>query len=472
MSVSPDPDKAPVRRRRKKKEGRRDVISSDQARREQKAAIREFGDMDDPRKEFQRWPEILRDAQEKFIERSKMLGSSEEVKSEEAFYSMVNQIVTEKYPEIRQIELPRLTELLRSNLFGYGVLEEYMRIDNLEELYFNRFDQGFFIAGGRKYRISDTVFYSSEDMRAFLDRVATENGLELNLQKPILDAALADGSRINASIEPIAVDGADFIIRKHRDIPFTLESMIENGVLGPELADDLRIWVQSGLNVIVSGGTASGKTSFLNTIGKTFIPSSDRVLVLENRKELQLETEDCKYFQTREDPTVPGERDITLEVLVRATLRKRPQRIIIGEVRGPEAYYALEAWNTGHEGSLCTVHSNSAVEAIARLESLASRAGQIDSVGIRRLLAGAVDIVIQLQMDPASGKRVVREVLQVLHPFKCDPSVDMQELAESDNWQEIRDEISSLYLYRSFAPGQPAERVEKIVPIVGRGPRE
>lgn len=467
------PDSKPVRRRRQREQsGSRDVISSREARREKEEIIQSFKELDDPRKEFARWPDILRDAQDMFIEKSKLLGSPDEVKKNEVFYGMINQIVTEKYPEIRQIELPRLTELLRANLFGYGVLEDYMRIDNLEELYFNRYDQGFFIAGGVKYRIQDTVFYSPEDMRAFLDRVATENGLDLNLQKPILDAALTDGSRINASIEPIAVDGSDFIIRKHRSIPFTLESLIEGKVLSPELAEDLRGWVQKGLNIIVSGGTASGKTSFLNTIGKTFIPQSDRVLILENRKELQIETEDCKYFQTREDATNPGsgDRDITLEVLVRATLRKRPQRIIVGEVRGPEAYYALEAWNTGHEGSLCTVHANSAVEAVSRLESLASRAGQVDGTGIRRLLAGAVDIIIQLQMDPESGRRAVREVVQVLHPFKCRPDVDLKKLSESPNWQQIREEVSCVYLYRAPHPGAEAERADDYVPIVGRGP--
>lgn len=464
------------RRRRVPGSTSSDIVSTSEATPEDLSAISDFETVADPRDAFANWEKILQDVQNEFIEQSSLLGDPSRVREEEFFYNMAYRVISENYPEVQPIEMPDLINLLRSNLFGYGVLESYMKIEGLEELYFNRYDQGFFIANGQKYRIQERVFYSPEDMRSFLERVATENGLELNLQKPILDAALTDGSRINASIEPIAVDGADFIIRKHREIPFNLENMLSSGVLSKELAEDLRSWVAGGLNIIVSGGTASGKTSFLNMIGKSFIPPSDRVLVLENRKELQIQTEDCKYFQTREDPTNPGHKDneITLEVLVRATLRKRPRRIIVGEIRGAEAYYALEAWNTGHEGSLCTIHANSGIEALARLESLASRAGQVDHSGVRRLIGSSVDIIIQLHMDE-QGKRMVREVVQVLHPYKYrndDPFISsrVEELREGPYWQEIRDDVVALQLYRSPGRGQPAVRVSEIVPIIGRGP--
>ena len=430
-----------------------------------------------PEDEFERWTEILQSVQAAFIHRSKA-SSAAAVRDPDVFYGLVNDIVTHSHPEVQPIDIPRVVELLRAHMFGYGGLEDYMRIEGLEELYFNRHDEGFFIARGKKYRITETIFKSPEQLRAFLDRVASENGLELNLQRPILDAALSDGSRLNASIEPIAIDGADFIIRKHRDIPFTLEKLIADGMFSRELAEDLSSWVRGGLNIIVSGGTASGKTSFLNTIGKSFIPASDRVLILENRKELQIATDDCKYFQTREDPTQPGagDNDITLAVLVRATLRKRPRRIIIGEVRGSEAYDALDAWNTGHEGSLCTIHANSAVEAVARLESLAGRAGQLDPVGVRRLIGGAVDIIVQLDLDETTGKRAVTEVIQVLHEFKFNRSdreiVDrVNEMHRGGKWQQIRDEISFQQLYARQGKGQSASRVNSLLPIVGRGPQ-
>ena len=470
-------DNLPTRRRRRLSETQSsDIVSADEVTPNDLSAISDLETVKDPRDAFVNWEKILKDVQDEFIEQSSLHGDPARVREEEFFYNMSYRVISNNYPEVQPIEIPELIGLLRSNLFGYGVLESYMQIDGLEELYFNRYDQGFFIANGQKYRIQERVFYSAEDMRSFLERVATENGLEINLQRPILDAALSDGSRINASIEPIAVDGADFIIRKHREIPFTLENMLSSGVLTKELAEDLRSWVLGGLNIIVSGGTAPGKTSLLNMIGKSFIPSSDRVLVLENSKELQIRTEDCKYFQTREDPTNPGHKDneITLEVLVRATLRKRPRRIIVGEIRGAEAYYALEAWNTGHEGSLCTVHANSGIEALARLESLASRAGQVDAQGVRRLIGSSVDIIIQLQMDER-GKRTVREVVQVLHPYKYrtdDPLLvsRVEELQQGPYWQELRDGTVALQLYQSAGRGQPAVKVNDLVPIIGRGP--
>lgn len=479
MSES-SPENLPARRRRPalavEEEGGGQIITAQQAEELTREAIDGARPLGHPDDEFERWPEILQSVQNTFVHRSKG-SSSAAVRDPDVFYEMVNEIVTHNHPEVQPIDIPRLVELLRAHMFGYGALEDYMRIEGLEELYFNRYDQGFFIARGKKYRITETIFNSPEKMRAFLDRVASENGLELNLQRPILDAALTDGSRLSASIEPIAIDGADFIIRKHRDIPFTLEKLIDDGMFSEELSRDLHGWVRDGLNIIVSGGTASGKTSFLNTIGKSYIPSSDRILVLENRKELQIETDDCKYFQTREDPTRPGsgEGDITLAVLVRATLRKRPRRIIIGEVRGSEAYDALDAWNTGHEGSLCTIHANSAVEAIARLESLAGRAGQLDPTGVRRLIGGAVDIVVQLNLDESTGKRSVTEVIQVLHEFKFNRSDKeiverVNEMRRNGDWQQIRDEIAFQQLYARREKGGPARPVNKFLPILGRGP--
>jgi Flp pilus assembly CpaF family ATPase len=453
----------------------KDIVTEEDAKRFQEAGVSEARALGGPEEQFERWQEIIKQVKAEFIRRSKGSGEAA-IREENAFYEMVSEIIMRSFPEIPPIELPRLVDLLRSHLFGYGNLEKYMAIDDLEEIYFNRYDQGFFIAGGTKYKIKDHIFQNKEQMRIFLDRVASENGLELNLQNPILDAALSDGSRLNASIEPIAVDGADFIIRKHRDIPFTIEQFLEEGVLSPQLARDIETWVRTGFNFIVSGSTASGKTSFLNTIAKSYMPRTDRVLILENRKELQIKTDDCKYFQTREDATNPGSGDneITLEVLVRSTLRKRPRRIIVGEIRGREAYDALEAWNTGHEGSFCTIHANSAPEAISRLESLAARAGTLDAQGVRNLIAGAVDIVIQLNLDPLSGKRSVTEVIQVLHDFKYDRSrKDLRDevdgLKNEGSLRHLREEIEILTLYRRKEGTLVKEN--NPIPIQGRGPQ-
>lgn len=463
----------PVRRRRVA-EG--EEIVSTRAASGEKDSIGRGVSFVNPEQEFPRWREIEAAVKSEFVDKSKGPGGSSSARETQAFYMLVNNIVAQSFPEVRPVDVARLVELLRAYLFGYGALEDYMSIQGLEELYFNRYDEGFYIANGKKSKIQDEIFSGPDDMISFLNRVANENGLEINLQKPILDAALADGSRLNASIEPIAVDGADFIIRKHRDIPFTLQNLVESGMVSPQLADDLRLWVQSGCNLVVSGGTASGKTSLLNTIGKSFIPSSDRVLVLENRKELQIETDDCKYFQTREDPTRPGsgEADITLDVLIRATLRKRPKRVIVGEVRGSEAYDALEAWNTGHEGSLCTIHANSAPEAVTRLESLASRSGQMEPRGIRRLIASSVDIILQIHLDDTTGRRAVVEVVQVLHPFKFPYSSSgakerWEALGSKGALRQMSDEVYILPLYEWGKQG--LQKVESFFPIAGRGPK-
>lgn len=427
-----------------------------------------------PEERFSAWHTIVEEVQREFVERSKgRPGGIAETREEENYYNLVNDVVN-RHPDwnISPVELPELVKLLRAHQFGYGLLEDYMTIPDLEEVYFNRYDQGFYIANGTKHRINEPIFRSNDDMLAFLERVANENGLEINLKSPILDAAMRDGSRLNATIEPISVDGPDIIIRKHRDIPFTVETLIDQGYLTAELAEDIKRWVRGGMNLIVSGATGSGKTSFLNAIGKAYLPKTDRVLVLENRKELQIETLDCKYFQTREDPTKPGDDDITLEVLVRAMLRKRPRRIIVGEVRGPEAYWALSAWNTGHEGSMCTIHASSAPAAINRLETLASSAGQLKGEELQSLIADAVDIVVQVELDPYTGQRRVREVIEVLHPHKysqLDPEVleQVKRLSDEQKIRALRGEIWILPLYQRDREGRLL-RLSDIVPIEGR----
>lgn len=429
-----------------------------------------------PRDEFDHWDDILDAVHEEFVSRSREHPEgAQAVKQEEEYYDLVNHVVVEANPQwgISPIKLSRLVELLRQYQFGYGALEPYMALPGLEELYFNRYDQGFYIVDGQKHSIADNVFASQRELSKFVDRVALENELEINLQYPALDATLKDGSRLNATIEPVAYDGPDFVIRKHRDIPFTIDQLLEGGTLSKELAEDLEHWVQGGLNIVVSGGTSSGKTSLLNTIGNAFIPRDDRVLILENRKELQIQTQDTKYFQTREDASRDSgdDNDITIQDLIRYTLRKRPDRIIVGEVRGREAYYALVSWNSGHDGSFCTVHANSAGGAVKKLEMLARGAGELDQEGIRALIADAVDIVIQVRRVPHSARREIVEVAEVLHGDKYD--VYNEKITKKvDKWLEdgtIRKQRGDVWLLPLYRRSEgKLVRMRDALPLEGK----
>lgn len=427
-----------------------------------------------PWEEFKYWQHILAEVQKAFIERSRLSADgAQRLREPKAYTEFVAELV-DAHPEweVQPLDRQRLVELLRAYQFGYGPLEDYMRMDGLEEIYFNSPEEGFYIVSGVKHRIADRIFRDRTDMIHFLQRVAHENGLEINHSKPNLDATLRDGSRLNATLEPIAYGAPDFVIRKHREIPFTIEGLIQAGTITAELANDLKQWLRSGLNIVISGGTASGKTSLMNTIGNYCIPRDDRVLVLENRKELQIQTEDTKYFQTREDATREGgEKDITMKDLIRFCLRKRPDRIIVGEVRGVEAYYALAAWNSGHDGSMCTVHANSAPAAIAKLEQLAASAGELNAEAIRSMLAEAVDIIVQVDRVRGSAQRRVREVIQVLHPFKhnhLDPQVVQrrEELLRAKQIRPLRGEIEILPLY--MRQGNGLVKVNEPLPVEGK----
>lgn len=377
-----------------------------------------------PDAEFPAFFEILDEVSNRFVERTKAGAvSAEELKAEDKYYEFVNLTIDALWGrEIPPVERPRLCELLRAYQFGYGALEDYMRMDEIEEIYFNRYDQGFYIVAGKKYRFDKQIFRSSKDLEGFVRKIATENEREINSQKPNLDATLKDGSRLNATLEPLAVDGPDFVIRLHRKKQFTMESLVASGLMPGEVSEMIRGWVLGGYNILVCGGTGSGKTTLLNAIGNTFIPRDDRVLVVENRKELQIETEDCKYYQTKEDPTKPNEEtDVTVKDLVRQTLRKRPDRTIVGEIRGAEAFDAMTAWNSGSDGSLSTIHSNSAWECVSRLQQLCGfSAARPSEAAVRELISQSIDIIIHVTRQKNTSQRLVTEIIQVLHPLKYD----------------------------------------------------
>jgi pilus assembly protein CpaF len=378
---------------------------------------------DRPQDRFPAWKQILSAVQAEFRRRGGEEGAHHaELAEEETFYNLVAQVVGKPQFGVQPVALPDLVGYLRRQMFGYMGLEQFLALDELEEVYFNRYDQGIYIQHGRKYRIWPPLFSSERELRDLIDRIADDNGYQIDLSHPVLDATLKDEqgqtfARINAVIEPISRNGTSFVVRRHRDIPFTADDYIATGSIPRAALAMLGTLIQQGARIVVSGGTATGKTSLLNVLGNAYIPKSERIIVLEDTPELQIYTDDAEYMLTLKDATRDagaGERDITLRDLVRYCLRMRPDRIIVGEVRGKEAFDVLTAWNSGHEGSFLTIHANGASEALSKLVQLAVSAREFDREGVRDLVGRVVDVVLQLRRL-RDGRRIVSEIVQVVH---------------------------------------------------------
>lgn len=350
---------------------------------------------------------------------------------QEAFFSIVSRVVNRNLQwGVQPGQLEQLTAFLREEFFGFGPLAPYMQIEGLEEIMCNRYDEVFIIARGEKRRVDPSPFRGEKEVRDFLARVFAAQGRTLNISNPAEDGHLADGSRIHAEVPPLAVKGAFFVIRKFRPHPYSMDEYLESGMFTPAFLESLRGWIEQNFNIIISGGTGSGKTTFINAIGE-LIPSDDRLIIVENTTELQLRTDDTLQIQTIMRGAREGRGDesvsITIRDGVRYALRCRPDRIIVGEVRSGEAFDLLDAMNTGHDGSMTTMHSNSPLECVRRLQGLVLRADiDLPLLAIQDLIATSIDIIIQIGKSRNGRHRQVLEAWQVAHPDQ------LRELPESE----------------------------------------
>jgi pilus assembly protein CpaF len=262
-----------------------------------------------------------------------------------------------------------------------------------------------YIEQGGKLIRADARFDSEEHLRRVIERIVSRVGRRIDESSPLVDARLADGSRVNAVIPPLAFSGSTLTIRKFSKDPFKVHDLIKFGTLSPEMAELLQACVEARLNMIVSGGTGSGKTTLLNVLS-SFIPEGERIITIEDAVELQLQQDHVVRLESR-PANIEGKGEIAIRDLVRNSLRMRPDRIVVGEVRGGETLDMLQAMNTGHDGSLSTVHSNSPRDAIARLETLVLMAGMdLPLRAIREQIAAAVDVVVQLSRLRDGSRRV------------------------------------------------------------------
>lgn len=328
-------------------------------------------------------------------------------------------------PLLNRSERERLVNEVLDEVFGFGPLELLLKEDDIADIMINGPRDVFVERLGRIER-SPVVFDDEDHLRAVLDRIVSRVGRRVDETQPMVDARLPDGSRLNAIIPPLALDGTAVTIRKFGTNPLGLEDLLRFGAFTPEIAMLLEGAMKARLNILISGGTGSGKTTLLNMLS-SFIPNDQRIVTIEDAAELQLQQDHVMRLETR-PANIEGKGEVSARDLVRNALRMRPDRILIGECRGPETLDMLQAMNTGHEGSLTTIHANSPRDAISRVETLIQMGGiDIPLKAVRQQFSAAIDLIIQVNRLQG-GPRRVTHVTEVMNMEQ--DTIIMQEIFE------------------------------------------
>jgi pilus assembly protein CpaF len=324
---------------------------------------------------------------------------------------VVSEIVSAKNLVMSTAEQTTMLEDICNDVLGYGPLEPLLARDDISDIMVNGSNRIFIEIGGKVVE-TDIRFRDNAQLVNVCQRIVSQVGRRVDESSPICDARLMDGSRVNVIVSPLAIDGAALTIRKFKKDKLTLDQLVGFGAISQQGADILKIISRVRCNVVISGGTGSGKTTLLNCLTH-YIDKDERIITCEDVAELQLQQPHTVRLETR-PPNLEGEGEIAMRDLVRNCLRMRPERIIVGEVRGPEAFDLLQAMNTGHDGSMGTLHANSPREALSRLESMITMAGfALPSKTIREMICASIDVIVQTQRL-RDGSRRITHITEIL----------------------------------------------------------
>ena len=384
-------------RKGKGDDGERSVLSSAQRRR---------GLGGSARGKKEGYSDLMRRIQGRLLqELDPSISAAEPAEIRQSIRELLDQILQQEGIVLSRVERQRLFDQIAAEILGFGPLQPLLEDDSITEIMVNGPKQIYVERAGKLYKTPIT-FEDDEHVMRIIERIVAPLGRRVDEASPYVDARLPDGSRVNIVIPPIALNGPVITIRKFYKTPLTIEDLIRFGSITPEVVQFLEACVKARLNIIVAGGTGSGKTTLLNILS-SFIPNDERIVTIENAAELQLRQEHVVRLESR-PPNIEGEGEVSIRDLVINSLRMRPDRIIVGEVRGGEALDMLQAMNTGHEGSMTTLHSNSPRDTLARLETMVLMAGmELPTRAIREQIASAVDLIVyQSRMRDGSRKVV------------------------------------------------------------------
>ena len=314
-------------------------------------------------------------------------------------------LIEEEAIPLNDRERTRLVADLKNEIMGLGPLEPLLADPTISEIMVNGY-QNVYIEKNGCIELTDIRFNDDAHLMKIIDKIVSHVGRRIDESSPMVDARLPDGARVNAIIPPLALDGPVLTIRRFSVVPLRMIDIIQKNTLTPAMAELLSALVKVKCNIIISGGTGTGKTTLLNILS-SYIPSSERIVTIEDTAELQLQQDHVIRLETRQ-PNIEGKGEITMRALVKNSLRMRPDRIVLGEVRGTEVIDMLQAMNTGHEGSLTTIHSNSPRHALSRLENLVGMGGiTLPSKALRQLISSSIHFIVQITRQDDGSRKII-----------------------------------------------------------------